>query len=237
MTMVNAAHPDPERLAALAGNDADARADAALTEHVASCAACGRQVQEMSTLRAALSALPDLTPSRPFQLVPPVAAPEPSGWRIAFRRAFAPMAVAGMVLLLVGGVGATGALGPADAQRLFIFSAAQQAGAPAGGGDPEITTDDGGAPAPAASDSNSRPLSSDGVGAMAPTPEGQVHEAAGGKDAEGTDGEPSRPRSEDLDAELGGTSGWLVLVAAGLALLLVAFVLLAAAPKRVADEL
>jgi hypothetical protein len=37
MTMMHAAHPDPERLAALAGDDADARADQALAAHLTAC--------------------------------------------------------------------------------------------------------------------------------------------------------------------------------------------------------
>jgi hypothetical protein len=230
MTMMHAAHPDPERLAALAGDDADARADRGLTEHVGSCASCERQVREMGVLRIALSQLPDLTPSRPLQLLPLVPAPAASGWRVAFRRAFAPVAVAGMALLLVGGVGATGALGPADAQRLFIFSAAQPA---AQDGGPEITTD-GGAPAasilaePAASDA-SRPLDNGGVGAMGPTPEGGE---AGGEDDEGGEETPANPRSENLDAE-SAVSGWLVVAGLGLGLLVLAVILRAAAPKRV----
>ena len=120
MSMTTPAHPDPERLAALAGADSDALADRELAAHVAACEACGPQVRDLTALRAALAELPDLVPSRPLQLVPPVAEPAPTaGWRIAFRRAFAPVAVAGMVLLLVGGVGATGVLGPADAGALF----------------------------------------------------------------------------------------------------------------------
>jgi hypothetical protein len=120
MSMTTSAHPDPERLAALAGADSDALADRELAAHVAACQTCGPQVRDLNALRAALAELPDLAPSRPLQLVPPVAEPAPSsGWRIAFRRAFAPVAVAGMVLLLVGGVGATGVLGPADAGALL----------------------------------------------------------------------------------------------------------------------
>jgi len=227
MTMMHAAHPDPERLAALAGDEADARADRGLTEHVATCATCERQVSEMGALRMALAELPDLAPSRPLQLVPPVAAPTSSGWRIAFRRAFAPMAVAGMVLLLVGGAGATGALGPANAQRLFTFMPAAQSATDAG--EPEITSDGGAAPpmvleSPAGRETDG----GGGVGVMGPTPAGQ--EAAVEDDA-GSEGEPTT-RGEDLNAETTGTTGWVVLAVVGLGLLLLAFVLRAAAPKR-----
>jgi hypothetical protein len=229
MTMMHAAHPDPERLAALAGDDADTRADHGLTEHVASCASCGRQVREMGAMRAALAQLPDLAPSRPLQHVPPIAAPAPSGWRIAFRRAFAPVAAAGVVLLLVGGVGVTGALGPADAQRLFNF---MPAAAPAQqDGEPEIATDGGAAPpalleSPAGRETDG----AGGVGAMGPTP---AQEAAGEDDA-GREGEPTT-RGEDLDAESAGGTGWLVLAVVGLGLLVLAFFLRAAAPKRVSS--
>lgn len=114
--MTTRAHPDPERLAALAGADPDALSDRELSAHVAECAVCDGQLRELRVLRAALAELPDLVPSRPLRLLPPVPESTPSaGWRIGLRRAFAPLAVAGMVLLLVGGVGATGALGPADA--------------------------------------------------------------------------------------------------------------------------
>jgi hypothetical protein len=228
MTMMHAAHPDPERLAALAGDDADARADHGLTEHVASCASCGRQVREMGAMRIALAELPDLAPSRPLQHVPPVAAPAPSGWRTAFRRAFAPVAAAGMVLLLVGGIGVTGALGPADAQRLFNF---MPAAAPAPQeGQPEITTDDGAAPptvleSPAGLETEG----GGGVGVMGPTPAGPE---AGGEDDQGGEEEPTT-RGEDLDAESTGGTGWLVLSMVGLGLLVLAFFLRAAAPKRV----
>jgi hypothetical protein len=220
MTMPPAAHPDPERLAALAGDDADSRADSALLDHVASCADCDRQVAEMASLRVELAQLPDLAPSRPLQLVPPVAAPAPTGWRVAVRRAFAPVAVAGMVLLLVGGVGATGALGPSDAQRLLVFSFQPAAGPdPA---QPEINEDDGsqtdGGERPAAT--SAPPPASEGAGALGPTPPPTV-----GFDGQGAEEQPSTPRDEDLDAETTVTSGWVVVAGFGLALLLVAFLL------------
>lgn len=228
MTMMHAAHPDPERLAALAGDDADARADRGLMEHVGTCAACERQVREMGAMRIALAQLPDLAPSRPLQHVPPVAAPAPSGWRTAFRRAFAPLAVAGLALLLVGSIGATGALGPADAQRLFNF---MPAAAPAEqDGQPEITTDGGAAPPTALESPAARGTDSGGgVGVMGPTtPAG--HEAAG-EDDKGSEGEPTT-HGGDLEAPSAGANGWLVLAAVGLGLLVLAFFLRGAAPKR-----
>jgi hypothetical protein len=230
MTMPPAAHPDPERLAALAGVDADARADSALVDHVASCADCDRQVAEMASLRVALAQLPDLAPSRPLQLVPPVAAPAPAGWRVAVRRAFAPVAVAGMVLLLVGGVGATGALGPADAQRLFVLPFQQAAGPdPAA---PAITDD--GSEAAGGEDGGSQrpdsegvpPTTNSGVNGLGPSPRPS---ALFGEEAPAE--EPSVPRGEDLDAGTTVTSGWVLVAGIGLALLVLSF-LLRVAPSR-----
>jgi hypothetical protein len=234
MTMPPPAHhPDPERLAALAGDDAEARTDRALTEHVASCAECGPTVGDMSTLRAALAQLPDLAPSRPLQLVPPVPASASSGWRVAFRRAFAPVAVAGMVLVLVGGVGATGALGPAEAPRLS-FSFFQIAASAPDQGQPEVD-DGGGVTEP--SDGGERPSVASappaepgGAGALGPTPAPTLvpTDEVGGQ---GVEEEPSS-RGEDLDAESRSTSGWVVVLAGGLGLLVVAVALRALAPKR-----
>lgn len=233
MTMPPPAHPDPELLAALAGEDADARADRALVEHVATCAACDRQVSEMAALRAALSQLPDLAPSRPLQLVPPVPEPSPSrGWRPAIRRAFAPVAVAGLVLVLVGGIGATGVLGPAEAPRLTFFQAAS-APDPAqpevndGGGE----TDGAGGPATA----SPPPADSGGAESLYETPE--PPREVGGQGAPGAETPASEEpvtRGQDVDAAASTpTSGWVLILALGAALLVVAVALRALAPKRV----
>jgi hypothetical protein len=219
MTMFSPAHPDPERLSALAGADDDALADRELTEHVASCTVCERQVRDLTTLRAALTELPDLAPSRPLQYVPPVAAPaSQSRWRVAFRRAFAPMAVAGMVLLLVGGIGATGSLGAADAQRLFPVSF-QAAGPETVAENPEITNDDSSAPAVPAASGND-------IGALGPTP--TVDEgAAGGENDPDSRGEetPTAPPGNDLEGTTTVVSGWILMAAVGLVLLVLAVVL------------
>jgi hypothetical protein len=217
MTMNSPAHPDPERLSALAGTDPEALSDRELTDHVASCTVCEGEVRDLTTLRAALTELPDLAPSRPLQYVPPVAAPAPeSGWRVAFRRAFAPMAVAGMVLLLVGGFGATGSLGAADAQRLLpVF---QAAGPGTQAADPEIATDGGPAEVPAASDN--------GVGALGPTPNDEGG-AAGGEDDPDSRGEetPTAAPGHDFEGTTTVVSGWILMAALGLVLLVGAFVL------------
>jgi hypothetical protein len=100
-------HPHDERLSALSMGDPEAAADAALTEHVASCVRCTDTVAELGALRASLAELPDLQPHRPLQLLPPVAdmparADRVGGWA---RRFFAPMLTAGAALALVGIVG------------------------------------------------------------------------------------------------------------------------------------
>ena len=99
-------HPDDERLSALASRDTDAIADAELTTHVASCIRCTELVDELGALRLALADLPDLAPSRPLQLVPPVEADHAGdrlgGWA---RRFFAPVLVSGAALVLVGVIG------------------------------------------------------------------------------------------------------------------------------------
>jgi hypothetical protein len=240
MTMMPPAHPDPERLAALAGGDADATADHALTAHVAGCAECGSQVQGMTALRAALAELPDLTPSRPLQLVPPVAAPpQPAGWRVTFRRAFAPVAVGGMVLLLVGGIGATGALGPADVQRLFVMSqaASGDSGSPERPANeeaaPGVTSSDGGGLAPLATVPATRGVDNGIVGEDGSSPD-PAEAPGGGEDNASTRGEaaPEPPASEDLDSSV-TVSGWVLLAVIGLGLLVLAFVLRIAGPKRI----
>ena len=113
-------HPDDERLSALASGDTDATADATLTAHVSSCDRCTELVTELGALRAALSDLPDLAPSRPLQLLPPVepapagAADRLGGWA---RRFFAPVLASGAALALVGTIGtAAPALGPMAGQ-------------------------------------------------------------------------------------------------------------------------
>ena len=124
-------HPDDERLSALASRDADATADAGLTNHVASCIRCTELVDELGALRVALADLPDLKPSRPLQLVPPVEADHAvdrlGGWA---RRFFAPVLVSGAALVLVGVVGTAG---PA-----FSGMASSQAGAAPSGAQEEV---------------------------------------------------------------------------------------------------
>jgi hypothetical protein len=113
MTMPNALHPDDERLAAYAGGDADALGDRALVDHLAVCDRCRPIVDELSLLRGALAALPDIAPSRPLRLIPPVPAPAARGaGRLEWlRRLAAPAMAAGAGLVLIGAVGASGIAG------------------------------------------------------------------------------------------------------------------------------
>lgn len=102
-------HPDDERLSALASGDTDATDDASLTGHVSSCIRCTDLVNELGALRASLAELPDVPPSRPLRLLPPVETEasridRAGGWA---RRFFAPVLTAGAALALVGLVGTT----------------------------------------------------------------------------------------------------------------------------------
>jgi hypothetical protein len=110
MTMHDAFHPDDERLAAYASADREAVSDRELVAHLSSCERCRPIVDDLTLLRDALALLPDLAPSRPLRLIPPV--PEPAaarsgalGW---LRRLAAPAMAAGAGLVLVGAVGASG---------------------------------------------------------------------------------------------------------------------------------
>ncbi len=117
MTMQHQIHPDDERLAALAGGDPEVVSDAALRAHVDSCDQCAETVRELGSLRAALAELPDLVPSRPLQLLPPVAEPRATaraGW---LRRLAGPAMAAGLVLVVVGAIGSSGSAGMAQRRR------------------------------------------------------------------------------------------------------------------------
>jgi hypothetical protein len=128
-----------------------------------------------------------------------------------------------MVLLLVGGIGATGVLGPADAQRLmFLPFQAATGGEPAeqpvtGEAAPEVTSTDGGL-APAAS----IPADNAGSGGGNDDPE-----TSRGEEEPGT-----TAGEDDLDSSRGSVTGWVILAGAGLALLVLAFFLRIAAPTR-----
>jgi hypothetical protein len=114
-------HPDDERLSALASHDDDATADAALTAHVSTCGRCTDLVTELGALRASLAELPDVAPSRPLQLLPPVDAPATSGAAVWVRRLFAPAITAGAALAMVGLIGTAGPLVGGMASSGAIF--------------------------------------------------------------------------------------------------------------------
>jgi len=143
-------HPDGERLSALASDDTDATADRTLTDHVATCVRCTDLVNELGALRVSLAALPDLSPSRPLQLVPGVEAGATSpdtvgGWA---QRLFAPFLVAGATLAFVGLVGTAlpGFSGMASSGAAPLPEVGQPAAsadlAPASGGGTEAAPSD-----------------------------------------------------------------------------------------------
>jgi hypothetical protein len=119
MTMTSTFHPDDDRLSALAGADRDATSDRALVEHVSACDRCGPIVDELRLLRSALAGLPDIPPSRPLQLLPPVAEPQTRRARGWLQRLVAPAIATGAGLVLVGAVGSAGLFG-----QISLFAAA-----------------------------------------------------------------------------------------------------------------
>ena len=146
-------HPNDERLSALASRETDATADATLTAHVSSCRRCTDLITELGALRAALADLPDLAPSRPLQLLPPVeAAPAGTADRLGgwARRFFAPVLASGAALALVGTIGTaapalspmaqSGAAPSEPAAALQMPGADSAASAPAAGGAPEAAS-------------------------------------------------------------------------------------------------
>jgi len=157
-------HPDDERLSALASRDTDATADATLTAHVTSCVRCTDLVTELGALRVALAELPDLKPSRPLQLLPPVEADHAvdrlGGWA---RRFFGPVLVSGAALVLVGVIGTAspsfpqmGSAAAPSAERDAAAAAEASEGA---------EVDNAAASEPAASDADNFAAASDGAAA------------------------------------------------------------------------
>lgn len=104
-------HPDDERLSALAEHDPEAVADGRLRAHVSTCDRCSTLASELTALRSALADLPDLRPSRPLRLIPPV--PEPRRAGGFARRLFAPAFAAGLLLSVAGAIGSFVTLLPA----------------------------------------------------------------------------------------------------------------------------
>ncbi len=171
--MQHSTHPADERLAAYASADREAVFDRELASHIGSCDRCGPIVDELTILRDALSLLPDVAPSRPLRLIPPVAAPDarPSGAFEWLRRLTAPAMAAGFGLVLVGAVGASGLVGGIGGATADLAAGQSAKGAEAPGV--------GGAyspvPVPVTSDTDygtrSGPPRSEGSGSsMTPTP-------------------------------------------------------------------
>lgn len=99
-------HPDDERLSALAAGDGDATDDAPLRDHVEGCVRCSGVVDDLLSLRVALAQLPDIAPPRPLRLLPAVPDGATNTGLGGFaRRLFAPALVAGLVLVVAGGIG------------------------------------------------------------------------------------------------------------------------------------
>lgn len=138
-------HPADERLAAFADRDPEAT-EPAIAEHVASCARCTGTVDELMGLQTALAAMPDIAPSRPLQLVPPVEDLSPAADRAGswVRRLFGPILVTGAAVALVGAVGTTApilddmASGAGSGQGDSAWLESTAAGAPADGGGAEL---------------------------------------------------------------------------------------------------
>ena len=230
-------HPDDERLSALASRDTDAIADAKLTEHVSSCIRCTELVDELGALRLALADLPDLPPSRPLQLVPPVEADHAvdrlGGWA---RRFFAPVLVSGAALVLVGVVGtagpafsgmaSSGQAGAAPQEAAVASSAERDNAAPS---EPVATRDLVGA-----SDSVSAPelaAGGEAAGSENPQASNEVHmfQSDGGLaavDAPGTDesNREEQPPSAQTDLEA-SRSPWPMVLFAGVALIVAALLM------------
>jgi hypothetical protein len=162
---------------------------------VESCEQCTSLVGDLGELRLALAQLPDLPPSRPLQLVPPVAegAAAGGGW---LRRMAAPVMAAGAAMAVIGAVGfGAVALGGMAASGAAIFQNV---------GDNLETTDrgDNEAPRPAGE------RSLDNFGEEVADPQ------------EGFEPPAERDRLASLDIDFNGPGPWLVLAGAGVILLL-----------------
>lgn len=127
--MLTPNHPADERLSALASHDPDAVDDAGLTEHVAACPRCTATLDELTSLRLALTELPDLAPDRPLRLLPAADAAPAAEDRVSarVRRFFTPVLASGAAVALVGLIGTTG-----------VVPGAQQGGAPGRDGAAEL---------------------------------------------------------------------------------------------------
>ena len=170
MTMPRAMHPDDVRLAAFAGADREAVSDRELSAHIDGCERCRPIVDELAALRHSLALLPDIAPSRPLHLIPPVAEPARRSGALGWlRRLAAPAMAAGAGLVLVGAVGISGLAGglASTAAAPSMQESSKGAGAPEGGAGhspvPAFSTD-------GAFDRTDTPRSQVGGDSVAPTP-------------------------------------------------------------------
>lgn len=220
MTMQNTPHPDDERLSAYAGGDSDALADSSLVAHLSACDRCRPIVDELSLLRGALAELPDIAPSRPLRLIPPVAEPaiRAAGPRVWLRRLTAPAMAAGAGLVLIGAVG----FGASAAVNLLPKAASL--GAPAGAAASDLEF----GPVPGAASASTAPADTTGSAAY-----GSSSAPRSLSSTQPPSQPPSAPSSAD-DAgrtELVRDNGsppdqpWLTLLIAGVALFGVSTVL------------
>lgn len=207
-------HPDDERLAAFAAGDGEA----GLAAHVHACDRCAALVADLTSLRASLTALPDLVPSRPLQLVPPVAAAPArrGGLPALVHRLFAPAMAAGAALVLVGSVGMAAAPGQ---------QGTMSAGAGAGGQEQASAAEE--APGVAASESYVADAARSASPAFAPqsaSGDGQVTAEGASPESlvrQDTTLEPSQP----LDVAAQPAMPWLAITITGTILLIVSLIL------------
>jgi hypothetical protein len=220
MTMQHESHPHDERLAGLAGADPEATGDRALREHVATCERCSSVVDEIGLLRSALAELPDLRPSRPLQILPPVAAPAATRGGVlgVLRRLSAPALAAGAALILVGAVGSTGLLqgfaGSAASAPMFEnvgenLGAAAEYGSPEASAQPSDAGDLMSPRLPAASSGDSRGVLSAPSGSEKAAPSAAPAPARTGDDLIALNGTPE-PLSRRLV--------WLLILSVGVVL-------------------
>ncbi len=207
--MLNTNHPDDERLSALAARDEEATADGSLTSHLSSCSRCADVVTELTVLRSSLAELPDLKPSRPLQLLPPVAdasaaADGFAGW---IRRLFAPVVTAGTALALVGVVGTA---------MPSMGGMADSADSAAGGAALEA------APGDSAADGLTFEAARGSGGAAAPSDAESVTSDDRGRDEAGQATEDEDRLATELPAE---RSPWPMVLFTGVALVVAAAVL------------
>ena len=225
--MPNDSHPRDERLAAYADREADALRDHALTEHLSGCARCRLVLEDLAALRSALAELPDIVPSRPLRLIPPVPAPAVrdagrAGW---LRRLTAPVFAVGTGLVLIGAVGASGALNG--------FYQAASFGAPEANSSADLRATDAQPAAPASDDEflggsgAQEPLASPRVatdGSTGRSPDaspGDLTGAAASPPGKGSDPVIAGPDSESVTA----FPGFLALLLVGIGLIVVAAVM------------